>query len=68
MISDDIAVVAEMEKGKLTGYYAHVNGKKSHYLWPTFEQALLCAVSIKLTGCEDATEWMWKLVGEENNP
>ena len=25
-------------------------------------------VSIKLTGREDATEWMWKLVGGENNP
>lgn len=29
----------------------------------TFEMALLCAISIKLTGREDATEWMRKLVG-----
>lgn len=36
-------------------------------LQSTFEMALFCAISIKLTGHEDATEWMWKLVGEENN-
>lgn len=68
VINDDIAIVTEMKRGEITGYYAHVNGKKSHYFWPTFEQALLCAVSIKLTGHEDATKWMWKLVGEEINP
>lgn len=65
LISEDIAIVTEMKRGEITGYFAHVNDKKSHYLWPTFEQALLCAVSIKLTGREDATEWMWKLVGGE---
>ena len=63
LINDNIAIVTEMKSGEVTGYYAHVDGKKSHYLLPTFEQALLCAVSIKLTGSEDATEWMWKLVG-----
>lgn len=63
LINDNIAIVTEMKSGEVTGYYAHVDGKKSHYLWPTFEQALLCAVSIKLTGSEEATEWMWKLVG-----
>lgn len=63
LISNDIVIVEEQKEGIVTGYFAHVNGKKSHYLWPTFEQALLCAVSIKLTGSEDATEWMWKLVG-----
>lgn len=63
LISDDMAIVTEMKKNEITGYYAHVNNKKSHCIWPTFEQALLCAVSIKLTGREDATEWMWKLVG-----
>lgn len=62
-VNDDTYIVTEMNKGLVTGYFAHVNSKKSHYLWPTFEQALLCAVSIKLTGREDATEWMWKLVG-----
>lgn len=67
-VNDDIYIVTEMNKGLVTGYFAHVNGKKSHYLWPTFEKALLCAVSIKLTGREDATEWMWKLVGGKNNP
>ena len=65
-VYDDVYVITEMNKGLVIGYYAHVDGKKSHFLWPTFEQALLCAVSIKLTGCEDATEWMWKLVGGEN--
>lgn len=68
LVNDDIAIVEENEKGETTGYLAHVGNKKSSYFWPTFEQALLCAVSIKLTGREDATEWMWKLVGGENNP
>ena len=63
VINEDIAIVIEMKSDEVTGYYAHVNNKKSHTVWPTFEQALLCAVSIKLTGREDATEWMWKLVG-----
>lgn len=63
LVNDDIAIIEENEKGKITGYFAHVNNKKSAWIWPTFEQALLCAVSIKLTGREDATEWMWKLVG-----
>lgn len=65
LINEDIAIVIEMKKHEVTGYFAHVNNKKSHTIWPTFEQALLCAVSIKLTGQEDATEWMWKLVGGE---
>ena len=65
LINEDIAIVIEKKKNEVTGYFAHINGKKSHYIWPTFEQALLCAVSIKLTGREDATEWMWKLVGGE---
>lgn len=63
LVNDDIAIVEENEKGEITGYLAHVDNRKSSYIWPTFEQALLCAVSIKLTGREDATEWMWKLVG-----
>lgn len=68
IINEDIAIVELQDYGKIIGYCAHVNDKKSHYIWNTFEQALLCAVSIKLTGREDATEWMWKLVGWENNP
>lgn len=64
LISDDIAIVTEMKRDKVTGYYAHVEGKKSHRLWPTFEQALLAAVSAKMTGHEDAAEWMWKLLKE----
>ena len=67
IVSDDIAIVEQREYDRVAGYFAHVNNKKSSYIWPTFEQALLCAVSIKLTGREDATEWMWKLVGWENN-
>lgn len=66
LVNDDIAIIEENEKGKITGYSAHVNNKKSAWIWPTFEQALLCAVSIKLTGSEDATKWMWKLAGGEN--
>lgn len=67
LVNDDIAIVEENERGKITGYFAYVGNKKSNYIWPTFEMALLCAVSIKLTGRENATEWMWKLVGVENN-
>lgn len=63
IINEDIAIVELQDYGRITGYCAYVNDKKSHYIWNTFEQALLCAVSIKLTGREDATEWMWKLVG-----
>lgn len=68
LISNDIAILKRQWHGKVKGYLAHVNNKKSSYIWPKFEQALLCAVSIKLTGREDATKWMWKLVGGENNP
>ena len=63
IINDDIAIVEYSEFNMLMGYFADVNKKTSNYMWPTFEMALLCAVSIKLTGREDATEWMWKLVG-----
>lgn len=63
IINDDIAIVEYSEFNMLMGYFADVNKDTSNYIWPTFEQALLCAVSIKLTGCENATEWMWKLVG-----
>ena len=62
IINDNIAVVEEQKAGKITGYFAYVDNMASYCRWPTFEQALLCAVSIKLTGYEDATEWMWKLV------
>lgn len=65
LISDDIAILEQQWHGKVKGYLAHVDNKKSNYILPTFEMALLCAVSIKLTGREDATEWMWKLVGED---
>lgn len=66
IINDDIAIVEYGEFNILMGYFTDVNKDTSNYIWPTFEQALLCAVSIKLTGREDATEWMWKLVGEIN--
>lgn len=65
IINEDIAIVELQDCGRVSGYCAHVNNKKAVYVWNTFEQALLCAVSIKLTGREDATEWMWKLVGGE---
>ena len=68
IINDNITIVEEQKMGKITGYFAYVDNMASYRRWPTFEQALLCAVSIKLTGREDATEWMWKLVGGENNP
>ena len=63
IINNDIAIVEYSEFNMLIGYFADVNKDTSNYIWPTFEMALLCAVSIKLTGREDATEWMWKLVG-----
>ena len=67
-VSDDIIIVQEIKGKDTLGWYVYVNGEASYRRWITFEQALLCAVSIKLTGREDATEWMWKLVGGENNP
>ena len=63
IINDNIAIVEYSEFNMLMGYFADVNKETSNYIWPTFEMALLCAVSIKMTGREDATEWMWKLVG-----
>lgn len=63
IISDDIAIVAQEWHGKSKGYFAHVGDRKSSCIWPTFEIALLCAVSIKMTGSEDATVWMLKLIG-----
>lgn len=66
IVNDDIAIVELHGYGNITGYCAHVNNRIAHYVWNTFEEALLAAVSIKLTGREDATEWMWKLVGGEN--
>ena len=64
ILNDDIAIVEEQYQGKTEGYYAHVGDRKSNCLWTTFEQALLCAVCIKMTGREDASEWMLKLVRE----
>lgn len=63
LITDDIAVVVAQKANRPFGYFVYVDDKASYVQWPTFEQALLCAVSMKLTGREDATEWMWKLVG-----
>lgn len=63
IINDNIAIVEYSEFNMLMGYFADVNKETSNYIWPTFKEALLCAISIKLTGREDATEWMWKLVG-----
>lgn len=63
IVNDDIAIVEEQKGGKTTGFFPYVGNKRSYCFCSTFEQALLCAVSIKLTGREDATEWMWKLVG-----
>lgn len=68
LISDDIVIVEEQKKGEITGYFACVDGMANYRRWPIFDLALLCAVSIKLAGCEDATEWILKLVKGENNP
>ena len=68
LIDDNMAVVVAQKANRPFGYFAYANNKASYIQYSTFEQALLCAISIKLTGREDATEWMWKLVGGENNP
>ena len=65
IVNKDIAIVEQRQQNFPIGYFAHVKSRKSNYIWPTFEEAILCAVSIKMTGNEDATEWMWKLVGGE---
>lgn len=63
IVNDDIVIVEERKHGITIGYFAYVNDKKSQVLWPTFEQALLASVDVKMTGNFAATEWMWKLVG-----
>lgn len=67
IVNEDIVIVERLIQQE-SCYFTWVGEKCSNWSFPTFEQALLCAVSIKLTGREDATEWMWKLVGGENNP
>lgn len=66
IVNKEIVIVERLIQQE-SCYFARVGEKFSNWGFPTFEQALLCAVSIKLTGREDATEWMWKLVGGENN-
>lgn len=64
ILTDDIAIVEQQEKGTTKGYYAHVNGQKTFDFAETFEQALLKAISIKITGEADAGWWMWRLLKE----
>lgn len=62
LISEDIAIVEQVKGTETQGYFAHVNNKPSHYIWETFDEALLCALSIKHTGNEQATDYLKKLL------
>lgn len=64
ILTDDIAIVEERDKEETKRYYAHVNGEITYYCAETFEQALLIAISVKMTGEADAGWWMWKLLKE----
>ena len=62
MVSDNIFIVEEVKGADTLGYFAYVNGYKSSYIWDTFDEALLCALSIKYTGREDCTGYLLKLL------
>lgn len=62
IVNDEIAIVTHIKNGKVLGYFAHVGNRKSNVLWDDYYKALLAAISIKMTGEEDATEWMWRLI------
>lgn len=62
MVTEDIAVVEQIVRGKVAGYFAVVNDKPSFYMWPTFDEALMCAMSIKYSGNEDATKYIIKML------
>lgn len=53
-ICHDIVIIEQASTP--AGYFAVVDGKNSDTMWPTFEEALLCAVSLRMTGHEAATE------------
>lgn len=59
-ICHDIVIVEQASTP--AGYFAVVDGKRSDTMWPTFEEALLCAVSLRMTGREAAAEWALKLM------
>lgn len=62
MVSDDIFIVEEVRGADTLGYYAYIGEYKSDYMWNTFDEALLCALSIKYTGREDATYYLLKML------
>lgn len=62
LITEDIAIVEEMKRNETVGFLPCVNKKKSHCIYPTFDEALLAALSIKYVGNENAAEWMWKML------
>ena len=62
IITDEIAIVEEFKRGQSMGFFTCVNKKRGYTRYPSFEEALLGAISIKYTGREDAAEWMIKLL------
>lgn len=62
IIQEDMAIVEEFGKGESLGFFTYVNRKRGYNLYPTFEYALLGAISAKYTGDENAAEWMWKML------
>jgi hypothetical protein len=62
IIFEDMAIITEMQGGAVVGYYASVGDYDSCYRFMEFDEALLCALSIKYTGDENATGYMAKLL------
>ena len=62
LVTNDIAVVERIVRGGVEGYFAVVNDKPSFYMWPTFDEAIMCAMSIKYSGNEDATKYIVKML------
>lgn len=62
LVTDEIAVIEEVKGNETLGYYACVGKYTSNWVWETLEEALLCALSIKFTGNEEATKYLKKLL------
>ena len=66
IVGEDIVIVEEIGHNDTTnGFYAVVDNDASHNLWHTFDQALLCALSIKYTGDERATVYAKRVLNME---
>lgn len=61
LISDDIAVVEEREKGETSGFFYAVNKKRGYEMFETFDEALIAAIAHKHNN-NGATPYAIKLI------